>query len=215
MKVAIDIRRISDFGVGTYIRNIVRTLARIDLKDEFFLVGQPEQINEIGNLPPNFQPIAFPGPEISFRNYFEFRRIVKRLGCDLVHIPHTFWVPTPAHCPYVMTVHDLLDYMYRVKMDSSFRRTVHFYMTRQALSRADRLFAVSNFTKKDIVRIFNVPEERIEVVYNAIDERFRRGGEEDYRRALSGKPSVPALCRTHQPSQERGPHHRGLRRTQG
>jgi len=175
MKVAIDIRRISDFGVGTYIRNVVRTLARIDLTDEFFLIGQPEQIHEIGDLPPNFQPIVFSGPEISFRNYFEFRRTVKRLGCDLVHIPHTFWVPTPAHCPYVMTVHDLLDYMYRVKMDSSFRRTVHFYMTRQALSRADRLFAVSNFTKKDIVRLFNVPEQRIEVVYNAIDDRFRRG----------------------------------------
>jgi glycosyltransferase involved in cell wall biosynthesis len=48
-------------------------------------------------------------------------------------------------------------------------------MTRQALSRADRLFAVSNFTKKDIVRLFNVPDNRIEVVYNAIDDRFRRG----------------------------------------
>ena len=41
MKVAIDIRRISDFGIGTYIRNVVRTLGRLDQNNEFVLLETP------------------------------------------------------------------------------------------------------------------------------------------------------------------------------
>jgi hypothetical protein len=41
VKVALDIRRMTDFGVGTYTRNVVRALGRIDLSNEYFLIGQP------------------------------------------------------------------------------------------------------------------------------------------------------------------------------
>jgi len=36
VKIAIDIRRITEFGVGTYTRNIVRALARLDHQNEYF-----------------------------------------------------------------------------------------------------------------------------------------------------------------------------------
>ena len=48
MQVAIDIRRISDFGVGTYIRNIVRALSRLDRENKYYLIGAPEKVQEIG-----------------------------------------------------------------------------------------------------------------------------------------------------------------------
>jgi glycosyltransferase involved in cell wall biosynthesis len=48
-------------------------------------------------------------------------------------------------------------------------------MTRFALHHAARIFAVSNFTKQDVAHLFQVPEKKIEVVYNAIDDRFRMG----------------------------------------
>jgi glycosyltransferase involved in cell wall biosynthesis len=54
-------------------------------------------------------------------------------------------------------------------------RILHFSFTKRVLSRAARIFAVSNFTKNDIHRLFNIPPEKIEVVYNAIDDRFRQG----------------------------------------
>src|SRR6202042_2282604 len=40
---------------------------------------------------------------------------------------------------------------------------------------AARIFAVSNFTKTEIEKLFEIPPDRIEVVYNAIDERFLHG----------------------------------------
>ncbi len=181
MRIGIDIRDITDFGVGTYIRNIVRSMLRLDHENEFFLIGDPDRVREIGELPPNFHPVAFGGDENSATTYLKFRQVLRQHACDLVHIPHLISVPQYLPCPYIITVHDLLDYMYRSHNGSAMRRAVHFYCTKRVLSRAARIFAVSNFTKKDVERLFGIPGDAVQVVYNAIDERFRRGhtGEAD------------------------------------
>jgi len=62
---------------------------------------------------------------------------------------------------------------------SGMRRAAHFHLTRRVLQRAARIFAVSNFTKKDVEALFRIPPEKIEVVHNAIDERFRQGHASD------------------------------------
>jgi hypothetical protein len=51
VRIAIDIRRMNEFGVGTYTRNIVRMLARLDTENEYFLLGQRQKASEIGALP--------------------------------------------------------------------------------------------------------------------------------------------------------------------
>ena len=48
MKIAIDIRRMTEFGIGTYTRNVVRTLGRLDRQAKYFLIGSPEKVKEIG-----------------------------------------------------------------------------------------------------------------------------------------------------------------------
>ena len=173
VKVAIDIRRLYDFGVATYIRNVVRALGRLDLVNEYFLLGTPGRFHEIGDLPPNFHLIPFECAENTVTSYLEFRRKVRHFGCDLVHIPHTFWRPMPLPCPYIMTVHDLLDYLYRANPQSAVQRWLHYTMTKQVLQKAARIFAVSNFTKQDVSRYFNIPPEKIEVTYNALEDRLR------------------------------------------
>ncbi len=175
VKVAIDIRRAGDFGVGTYIRNVVRALGRLDQEHEYFVIGDPARAEEIGQLPGNFHVVPFFYAEESPKGYFGLRRLLRDLRCDLVHVPHLFWIPQKLPCPYVVTIHDVIDYMYRASNGAGLRRQLHFYCTRHVLSHAARVFAVSNFTRKDVERVFSVPPERIEVIYNAIDERFRAG----------------------------------------
>jgi len=173
--VAIDIFRIRDFGVGTYIRNLVRSLSRLDRESEYLLIGVPERLREIGELPPNFEIIPYSRPQGGLRLYLEFARILRQRRCDLVHIPHLYWVPRYVPCPYVVTVHDLLDHFYPVGGDSNFRRALHFRLTRRVLRHAARIFAVSRCTRNDLAQLFALDGGRIEVVYNAIDERFRLG----------------------------------------
>jgi len=175
VKVAIDLRRITEFGVGTYTRNVIRALARLDHANQYFLIGSPEKAEEIGRLPANFKSVPLLEPDTTIKGYLECRMIVKRLQCDLVHIPHLFWIPRNLPCPYVMTVHDVLEHMYRAHESSSVRRSLHFQLTRHVLKRAGRVLAVSQFTKNEIEKLFGISGGHIEVVYNAIDERFLRG----------------------------------------
>jgi len=165
----------TDFGVGTYIRNVVRTLARTDRENTYLLIGPPARAKEIGPLPGHFHRIPLMNPERSLQGSYEFRSAVKRLDCDLVHIPNLFSIPRALPCPYVMTVHDLLEHMARARGKTGFWQALHFRLTKRVLAGANKIIAVSNFTKNEIVRLFHVPAERIEVVYNAIDERFLHG----------------------------------------
>jgi glycosyltransferase involved in cell wall biosynthesis len=175
VKIAIDIRRMTEFGVGTYIRNVVRTLGRLDCENEFLLIGSPAKVEEIGALPPNFHAVPLLASDRSVAGYREFRTALQGLSCDLVHIPNLFSVPRMLPCPYVMTVHDMLEHMSRAREQSGFWRSFHFQMTKRVLAGAARIFAVSNFTRNEIEKLFDIPSNHVEVVYNAIDERFLRG----------------------------------------
>jgi len=174
VKIAIDIRRMNEFGVGTYTRNIIRALARLDRENKYFLLGPAEKVNEIGKLPENFKSIPVQAPD-TVRGYLQCHTVVSRLGCDLVHIPHLFWLPRRLPCRYVVTVHDMLEHMYRAHSGSGFKRSLHFHLTRRVLKHAARIFAVSRFTKSEVEKLFGIAPGKIEVVYNAIDQRFLSG----------------------------------------
>lgn len=164
----------NEFGVGTYTRNIVRALARADRENEYVLLGPEQKVHEIGPLPENFRSVAVPPPDTA-AGYLQSHAVVKRMGCGLVHIPHLSWLPQRWPCPYVVTVHDLLDHMYRARNGSGLRRSLHFHLTRRVLKNAARIFAVSQFTKSEVQNLFGINGDRIEVVYNAIDPRFLTG----------------------------------------
>src|SRR5436305_6949992 len=164
----------TEFGVGTYIRNIIRTLGRLDHENQYFLLGSPTKVQEIGPLPGNFQTIPLAHPEHTLKGYREFRSALHKIDCDLVHIPNLFSRPRFLPCPYVMTVHDMLEHMSRPRQQGVWR-WIYFQMTKRVLAGAARIFAVSNFTRNEIEKLFEIPLNHIEVVYNAIDERFLHG----------------------------------------
>jgi glycosyltransferase involved in cell wall biosynthesis len=176
VRIAIDIRAVGDFGVGTYIRNVVRELGKLDHTDEYVLIGDAERICDVSQLPENFKPVQLLQPTTSPRGYLTLRRILRDEKCDLIHMPSLMWLPPYLPpCPYLVTVHDVLDYMYRATNHSGIKGTLHYYSTRFVLKHAAKILAVSNFTKNDLSRLFNIPAGRIEVIYNAIDERFLQG----------------------------------------
>ena len=65
VRIAIDIRRIGEFGVGTYTRNAIRTLARLDHENEYFLIGIPGKLTGTEGLPANFKMLPAQPNEFS------------------------------------------------------------------------------------------------------------------------------------------------------
>ena len=55
LRIAIDARHLKDFGIGTYIRNLVRALARTGAEETFVLVARPSDLGDLSGLPKNFE----------------------------------------------------------------------------------------------------------------------------------------------------------------
>jgi glycosyltransferase involved in cell wall biosynthesis len=173
MRVAIDIRRAGDFGIGTYIRNIINQLARTDNETEYLLIGEQRHLQQLDPLPENFILLEYAYEPGSFHTHMHLPFLLRKHDVDILHMP---WFYAPAVVPtrLVLTVHDLTDVLAPPVGATPLVQAGRLYFARRALARADRILAVSHSSKRELSRVFGVPEEKIEVVYNALDERFLR-----------------------------------------
>jgi glycosyltransferase involved in cell wall biosynthesis len=172
VRIAIDIRKIHDFGIGTYIRNILRQLARLDRETEYLLLCQGRDTDVATLLGHNFQPFIDRSMPYSAREQFSIPIELARLKADVFHEPH-YVLPPLTLCRSVVTIHDCIHLMFPQYLPSRF---AHAYARTQmwaAVKRSNRILTVSEASKRDILRFFDVPPEKIDVIYNGIDDRFR------------------------------------------
>ena len=87
MRVAIDARKLHDFGIGTYIRNLLRHLARIDRETEYVLLCQRADLGVAAQLGPNFRTVLEPSPNYSIREQIHVPWVLRRERPDVFHAP--------------------------------------------------------------------------------------------------------------------------------
>src|SRR5579863_3412090 len=171
MRVAIDIRRAGDYGLGTYIRNVVNQLARIDDESRYLLIGERRHVAEFDSLPDNFELLEYAHQPGTFSTHLHLPWLLRKCRVDILHMP---WFYAPAIVPsrLLITVHDLSDVLAPPVGASPPVQTGRLFFARRALNRADHIFAVSHASKRDLARFFHIAEAKISVVYDAVDERF-------------------------------------------
>jgi glycosyltransferase involved in cell wall biosynthesis len=171
MRIAIDIRKINEFGVGTYIWNLVRNLSAIDCQNEYLLVGSHRNFHELGPLPDNFKQMYQAEDESHWRHHITIPFALKRQNVDVVHVPH-HEAPLFNPSKLVVTMHDCVHLLFPHEDSSKFRNYRHYLQTKRVVETAKHVLAVSRSTKDDLINIFELPESKISVVHNALDERF-------------------------------------------
>ena len=171
MRIGIDARKLHDFGIGTYIRNLLRQLARLDRETEFVVFCRPEDREGLTTLGDNFRPVAEPAANYSVGEQFSIPLAARREGVTLFHAPH-YVLPALVRCRSVVTIHDCIHLMFPQYLPS--RLALQYARTSMALAtrRATRVMTVSESSKRDILRFFDAPANKIDVIYNAYDERF-------------------------------------------
>ncbi|HJY85584.1 MAG TPA: glycosyltransferase family 1 protein [Candidatus Acidoferrales bacterium] len=182
--MAIDIRRAGDYGIGTYIRNIIGQLGRFDLATRYVLIGQRRHLEEFDTLPENFELFEYGAEPGSFHTHLHLPLLLRQRRIDLLHMPW-FYAPAIVPCHLVITVHDLSDVLTPQVGAIPLVQTGRLFFARRALARADRILAVSHSSKRELAHVFGIPENKIAVIYNAVDERFlREPGAADAQRIL-------------------------------
>jgi glycosyltransferase involved in cell wall biosynthesis len=170
MRIALDIRKINDFGIGTYIRNLVLNLARIDQENCYLLIGHERDSSELGGLPANFSFLHDHTHDSRFWNDVILPYSLRQHQVDILHSPH-YRAPRFLGCKSVITIHDCVHILFPNYASSKADYDQARKDTRRAIKRCSRILTVSEATQRDLVRLFSVPEEKITVIYNAIDER--------------------------------------------
>ncbi|MGD8398167.1 MAG: glycosyltransferase family 1 protein [Anaerolineae bacterium] len=95
----------------------------------------------------------------------------RRAGVDLIHAP-AFVGPLAGAPPFVVTIHDLSFLLYPERFRAGNRRYLRLF-TRLSVGRARRVIAVSQSTRDDVVRLYGLAPDRVDVVHNGVDGAYR------------------------------------------
>ncbi len=169
LRIVIDVRRIRDFGIGTYIRSLVHALGIIDSVNHYVLVALPEDARTLSAVPGNFEALEFGRPDWDPLTHVSLPLFLQRLSPDLVHIPLNR-VPLFMIRPYVVTIHDMASVLFDERR--GVRRSLWRFLFRRGLARAERVIAVSEATQRDVQNVMGISPDRVRLVHNALSPEF-------------------------------------------
>jgi glycosyltransferase involved in cell wall biosynthesis len=183
VKIAIDVRKWRDFGIGTYVRNLVRHLARLDRETTYFLFCHETDEATLRGLAENFVPVVDGSPGYSVREHLSIPLKLRRLGAELLHAPH-YVRPLLCTVPSVVTIHDCIHLLFPQYLPNRMAWRYARYMMGSAIRHSALVFTVSDASRADILRFYPWADPaKVHVVPNAIDtELLEDPGEEEMAR---------------------------------
>ncbi len=171
MRIVLDARKLHDFGIGTYIRNLVNELGRLDHEDEYVLLTKPEDAATAAAAGPNFRAVVETSRPYSVAEQWRVPMAAARARADLLHEPH-YVLPPLTRCRTVVTIHDCIHLRFPEYLPSRAAFAYAHAMIRLAARKADRVLTVSDASKRDILHYTGIAPEKVVVVHNGLDTRF-------------------------------------------
>ncbi len=184
MKIAFDAKRAAQnrTGLGNYSRLVVRVLSQQqpDIEGHLYMPNPQKtallaEIPTLSKLQQHF-PTTFWGKALrSLWRVWGITNDIRRDGMDIFHglsneLPINI---RKAGCKSVVTIHDLI-FLHYPEYYKPIDRWIYNYKFRRACKNANRVIAISEFTKREIVRYYGTPEEKIDVVYQGCDPIFAK-----------------------------------------
>lgn len=176
MNIVVDARLILDqvTGIGHYLRNLIQHLLVIDKRNRYtlFLNQKLSSENPLRSLNQrNLTKKFLTVPAVSLRQHFQIPLHLRNGIADVYHYPH-FDLPLLQWSKSVMTVHDLKYIIAPHFTELGLAKQLYMkLLLKRSLMKAKIIISVSENTKKDLIRVFRVPENKISVVPLACDIR--------------------------------------------
>jgi glycosyltransferase involved in cell wall biosynthesis len=162
MRVGFDARWYNDSGVGSYVAGLLPALVRAGC-DLVVYVNPARQVPGLNKLAAKVVPVK--AGRYSPLASIELRRRAKQDKLDLFHSP--FYVAPRLECPVVITVHDLIPFLFPIYPWPKQRMVEAGY--RSSVRRAAHIIADSQHTSGDIQKILGVSAGRITAVHLAAE----------------------------------------------
>jgi len=177
MNIAIDgtIIREGITGTGFYITNLINGLVKIDNLNSYYIFGDEKYLRRYVKVDKkNFNIV-----HQRFRNriirvlweYFIFPFKLKKLKIDILHSPNYITPLFKFGFKIILTIHDLTFLLFPEKYPIT-KRLLFSKMLPVFIKISDKIIAVSENTKKDILKLFNVLEAKIIVTYESYPDYY-------------------------------------------
>ena len=197
MNIGFDAKRAfsNRSGLGNYSRSTIRLLSDFYPENKYFLFSKKEKQSLI--QPSENQLIIGPGQGISasFPPLWRSWGIYNDIKNNKLDIYHGLSNELPLSikktgAKSVVTIHDLI-FLRFPEYYPFIDRKIYFYKFRHACRIADKIIAVSEATKQDIISFLGISPDRIEVVYQTCDPVFRTKVTSEKRAETRTKYSLP------------------------
>lgn len=202
MRIGFDGKRaVQNFtGLGNYSRYIVDILCQFGPENEFVLYAPKKRENKrLDKLTKQYQQLQLSYPTTSswkkLSSLWRVWGVTRQLEKEKIDIFHGLSNELPlnihqSEVKSIVTIHDLIFLRYP-QYYHSIDRKIYTYKFRKACENADKIIAISECTKRDIIEFFRIPADKIEVVYQGCDPSFIHPVAEEKKREVRAKYQLP------------------------
>jgi len=161
-------------GIGTYTEELVGNLLKTDPINQYTVFVTPATSAVFPFYAPNLTKVSVPYPHYTVAEQLFYPRVLSQAKLDLVHYTNFNTPVFFRSTKNVVTIHDLTLWFYPGrKHKSPFKKWVYRYIIAKSCQNADRIIAVSEGTKQDIVKYLKIDPAKIDVIYEGVAPRLR------------------------------------------
>ncbi len=182
MTIGFDAKRLvrNNTGLGNYCRTLINDMIRCNNGNKLLLYAPDKGRDELRNqvIESNNSSFIFPKKKLGkiAKSLWRTKNIVKQLADDKVQIYHGLSGELPlglknSGIKSVVTIHDLI-FLRHPEYYHWIDRKIYTWKFHQTIKQADKIIAVSECTKRDILEFGKINPEKIEVIYQSCNPKF-------------------------------------------
>jgi len=169
MKIGIDTRELAGkkAGIGWYIYHVLSNILKLDTKNEYFAYScETIDFPDFSNL----TKIVIPKKGLSW--HLETAKRIEKDDIELYWSISSPIVPAITKIPTIYTIHDLTNIFYPQYHKLKGRLIDKLFLAK-AVKKTKKIIAISDATKKDIVKLFPSTKEKVYVTHLGYDKVFK------------------------------------------
>ncbi|MCH7492260.1 glycosyltransferase family 4 protein [Patescibacteria group bacterium] len=195
MRIGIDARFYGTYGkgLGRYTQKLIENLEKVDDQNEYVIFLRKENWEDYQPINSRFTKVLADYRWYTIVEQFFMPIVIWRHRVDIMHFTH-FNVPFLYFGKFVVTIHDLILIKYPTARATTLgplfyriKHAAYMLIIRSAIWRAKKIIAVSEYTKKEILKYFRTSPEKILVTYEAVDDPIKVAEDKNIIRKYSIK----------------------------
>jgi len=199
MKLGFDAKRafLNNTGLGNYSRWLLKVLVQQHPENEYLLYTPREKFNSRLDFLAPYNNVKTVSPTGKlFTSWWRSKGMVKNLKSDGIEIYHGLSHELPfgiakKGIKTVVTVHDLI-FMRFPQFYGAVNRAIYTLKLKYACRVADKIIALSERTKADLVELLGIAPEKISVIYQGCDAAFKTVCTPEEKQAIAKKYNLPS-----------------------